>query len=179
MVIYLDMDGVVSDDHLAFLTALGRPELVDNYPEGVFDIHKVAGVTANQMWKAVGQGGRRVWSKMREYPWASQLYTSLKSIDDVVFLSAPSRDPECVAGKLEWLQRFTGRRDFTGFVFTSRKELLASPGAVLIDDKPKNCEEFKKAGGEAILFPARWQGKTEDQVWEALPMIVEKVESLK
>lgn len=94
MTIFLDMDGVVSDAHDAFLRAMGREDLVDNYPAGEFNVNKVAGVSATEMWRAVQRQGRKLWSKMPELPWARELYEGLRKIGDVVFLTAPSQDPK-------------------------------------------------------------------------------------
>lgn len=178
MVIYLDMDGVVSDAHRAFLKALGREDLVKDYPAGVFNTYEAAGVSEKAMWRAVGAAGRKLWSGMRVLPWARELYEKLSEMGDVVFLTAPTRDPESLAGKLEWLQRFTKRKDFRDYVVTNRKELLAGPGTVLIDDRPENCRSFREAGGRAILFPAAWQGSSEDSVWDGLPIVVANVEEM-
>ncbi len=178
MTIYLDMDGVVSDAHDAFLRAMGRDDLIKDYPAGEFNVDKVAGVSAKTMWRDVAARGRELWSKMKKLPWADELYAELKKLGDVVFLTSPSQDPDSLAGKLEWLQRFTKRKDFTDYVMTSRKELLAAPGTVLIDDRPSNCEKFRTAGGKAVLFPARWQGSSVDDVWEALPAVLANVERL-
>ena len=178
MTIYLDMDGVVSDAHQAFLKAMGREDLIKDYPAGEFNVDKVAGVSLTTMWRKVAAAGRKLWSRMRKMPWADELYEKLKEIGDVVFLTSPSQDPECLAGKLEWLQRFTKRKDFQDYIITARKELLAGPGTVLIDDRLENCEKFRKAGGEAILFPAAWQGSSDDDVWEALPIVLAHAERL-
>lgn len=179
MIIYLDMDGVVSDAHGAFLKAMGREDLIADYHvahAGVFDVNKAAGKSAAEMWRDVARGGRALWSKMRELPWARDIYDRLRKVGDVVFLTSPSQDPESLAGKLEWLQRFTRKKDFTDYIMTARKDLLAGPGRVLVDDRLENVEAFRKAGGKAVLFPASWQGKTEDEVWDALPIVVAHVE---
>ena len=179
MVIYLDMDGVVSDAHQAFLTAMGREDLIPNYHvehAGEFDVNKAAGMTAERMWSMVEAVGRGLWSRMPELPWAHELYERLKKVGDVVFLTTPSQDPESLAGKLEWLHRFTKRGDFKDYIMTARKDLLAGPGRMLVDDRLENVTAFREAGGAAILFPATWQGKTDDEIWESLPIVVAHVE---
>lgn len=37
-----------------------------------------------------------------------------------------------------------------------KKELNAKSGAILIDDSDKNVENYRAAGGCAILFPQPW-----------------------
>jgi 5'(3')-deoxyribonucleotidase len=176
VIIYLDMDGVVSDAHRAFLKAIDREDLLKDYPAGEFDIHKAAGVPEKTVWRKVAEAGRELWSEMRVLPWAHDLYEELGELGDVVFLTSPSWDPDSLAGKLEWLQRFTNKKDFRDYIMTNRKKLLAGPDAVLIDDRLENCEKFRDAGGKAILFPAAWQGRSEDDIWEALPLVIANVE---
>ena len=178
MIIYLDMDGVVSDAHRAFLKAIDREDLINNYPAGEFATDKAAGMSEKAMWRKVSAAGRELWSKMRVLPWAHELYEKLGKLGDVVFLTSPTRDSDSLAGKLEWLQRFTKRKDFRDYIMTNRKDLLAAPGTVLIDDRPENCDKFRAAGGKAILFPASWQGSSEDYIWEALPIVLSQVERL-
>ena len=178
MIIYLDMDGVVSDAHRAFLKAIDREDLLDNYPAGEFATDKAAGMSEKAMWRKVTAAGRELWSRMRVLPWAHELYEKLGKLGDVVFLTAPTWDADSLAGKLEWLQRFTKRKDFRDYIMTNRKDLLAVPGVVLIDDRPENCERFRAAGGKAILFPASWPGSSEDEIWEALPLVFTQVEGL-
>lgn len=178
MIIYLDMDGVVSDAHRAFLKAVGREDLIADYPAWVFAVYKAAGVSEKAMWRKVALAGRELWSEMRVLPWAHELYDRLSKIGEVVFLTSPSQDPDSLAGKLEWLQRFTKKKDFKDYIMTSRKYLLARPDAVLIDDRLENCDKFREAGGKAVLFPAAWQGLSEDDVWQALPLVFVHVEGL-
>ena len=178
MIIYLDMDGVVSDAHLAFLKAVDREDLVKDYPAGEFDIYKAAGVPEKTVWRKVAEAGRELWSEMRVLPWAHELYEKLGELGKVVFLTSPSWDPDALAGKLEWLQRFMKKKDFRDYIMTNLKELLAGSDTVLIDDRLENCEKFRAAGGKAILFPAAWQGRSEDDIWGALPAVLDNVERL-
>lgn len=178
MIIFLDMDGVVSDAHQAFLKVIDREDLIKDYPAGEFEVYKAAGVSDKVMWRKVAEAGRELWSEMRMFPWAHELYEKLGELGEVVFLTSPSWDPDSLAGKLEWLQRFTKQKDFRNYSMTSMKYLLAGPNTVLIDDRVESCDKFRAAGGEAILFPAAWQGKSEDEIWEALPIVLAHVERL-
>lgn len=178
VIIYLDMDGVVSGAHEAFLKVLGREDLLKDYPAGEFNTDKVAGISEKTMWRKIDAAGRDLWSKMPVLPWAHELYEKLGELGDVVFLTSPSYDPDSLAGKLEWLQRFTKQKDFRDYIMTTRKDLLAGPGAVLVDDRPENCEKFRAAGGRAVLFPAAWQGSSDDDIWAALPAVLSQVEGV-
>ena len=102
--------------------------------------------------------GSSFWAEIEEYQWFTSLYKMLQNkegVKEIVFLTSPSYDPSSACGKLFWLKSRFGR-DFTNYVLTSRKELLASPNVVLIDDLVANVNAFRKAGGHAILFPMVW-----------------------
>lgn len=177
MIILLDMDGVVSDAHHAFCHAIGCPELLERWPAGEFQVYKVAGISEVEMWKMVDEVGVELWSKMRPLPWAKKLYEGLCDIGNVVFTTSPSYDPQCAAGKLQWLQDFTGKHDFRDFIITPRKDLLAAPHRTLIDDYPSNCKKFEAAGGRAIQFPAKWSGYTRPMIEVAVDRILEELRS--
>jgi len=164
MTIFLDMDGVVSDAHRAFCHSIGRDDLLDNWPAGEFQVYKAAGIPEKTMWGMVKVDGIGLWADMRPLPWAAELYTGLRKFGRVVFLTAPSLDPQCLAGKLQWLKRFTGMECFDEYIITPKKSLLAGPGRLIIDDLPENCEQFIEAGGKAIQFPAMWSGYSEKYI---------------
>jgi 5'(3')-deoxyribonucleotidase len=65
-----------------------------------------------------------------------------------------------LAGKLTWLQRFTGERNFRDYIFTTHKHLLACECAILVDDRESNILEFEGAGGGVVLFPQPWNSAT-------------------
>ena len=176
MKMFLDMDGVVSDAHGAFLKQLGREDLlVPGQIRWLAGIGKVMGISNNEFWRRIDAGGSKLWSEMSVLPWAKHLYEELKKRGDVVFLTAPSRNPECVKGKLEWLHKFTGDRSFEDYVFTRRKELLAASERVLIDDHDENCDKFTQCGGRSFVFPARWQGLTDDEIREGVTELLTKL----
>ena len=60
MIILLDMDGVVTDAHAAFLRALDRPDLIANQTPGVFGVNELVGVSEEEMWRVVDEAGEDV-----------------------------------------------------------------------------------------------------------------------
>jgi len=159
-VIFLDMDGVVVDLARSFLRVFGKEHLLD-MPEYQTEMNEhmgeVLGMDPDTFWKAIDEGGIEVWSRAPAYPWAQELYNAMQELSDrVVFLTSPSWDPQSLAGKLTWLQEFTGKRGFRDYVITNQKDLLSAPGRILIDDRKSNVDEFLAEGGAAILFPQPW-----------------------
>ena len=62
-------------------------------------------------------------------------------------------------GKVQWLTRHylaefqTGAISrFNGVQNCWQKQLYATPRSLLVDDQPENCEQFRAAGGRAILY---------------------------
>ena len=160
-VVFLDMDGVLADFVGATIRLFERDveAVLDRWPVGVYEAEKVLGISSKTMWDAILAKGSGFWSDLEEYPWTRRLYALCRRrCDEVVFLSSPSRDPCCLDGKLQWLQRFTGDAAMRNFAFTPQKHLLASPRRLLIDDASFNCAAFGRAGGEAIKFPQPWNG---------------------
>lgn len=158
--IYLDMDGVCCD----FVTASIRingfdPDTViadwATQYKGEFYTYKVLGIELDTFWDRIGTGGTAFWRELDAYPWFESMYEELNRLGRVVFLSSPTRNPSCLAGKLQWLQDRFGKT-FKEFIFTTNKDLLAHSGAALIDDYETNIQKFRERDGNGILFPRVW-----------------------
>lgn len=79
-------------------------------------------------------------------------------IENVAFLSDPMHWRGSANGKRSWV-----RKHFPGFserlILTGAKHFLASPDALLIDDRDLNIEKFRAAGGAGILIPRHWNSE--------------------
>jgi len=84
------------------------------------------------------KGGKDIWSRV-EYLNPKILTGGKNLTDDAVS-----------AGKHRWVKSNLNL-SADNVIVQSKKEIYASPNAVLIDDLPKNVQNFKKAGGNAIL----------------------------
>lgn len=104
--------------------------------------------THDTLW---GTLPRFVWSESRRAPWCGWLIDECrKYTDDICVLTAPTRCPECAAGKVEWLNR-----NLPGmpYVIARQKFRLARPDAILIDDAEHNLNAWT---GPSICFPQPW-----------------------
>ena len=166
--IFLDVDEVLAQWVVAALRALdgfagysgaGDPRL---QPAAVFaawdallprpwDLCEVIPHTRVAMWQAIHACDAGFWKGLDLYPWAMELYQRCSAVAPVVLLTSPSKDPSSYAGKAAWVQRHFGLD--ADLLIGSCKHRVAHPGAVLIDDSPKNCAAFIEAGGHAIVFP--------------------------
>jgi len=136
-VIYLDMDGVLTDFVKAF-------ELIDG--RKTTDIEKQGDPA---FWAHVKQGGLEFWSKM---PWMSdgkKLWEYVRK-HNVEVLSAPARAlPESVKGKDIWIKRELGGIKMN-LIRAREKQKFAHENAILIDDQRKNITRWSGAGGIGI-----------------------------
>ena len=153
---FLDMDGVlvnfvagaceklgISDPYGEGSKILGKWNMFQNtgYPEHV-----------HNAWD------KSFWAqlpKMHDADAIVKMVVSYFTWDQVVIFSKPSTHPDCIAGKLEWLQKHYPRLS-NQFLFGTNKSCSAHPRAVLIDDSDKNVDQFRDAGGRAILYPRSW-----------------------
>ena len=155
MTILLDMDGVCAD----FVGSACRAHRTT--PDAVpwatcgFDMFNGMGLTEQEFWAPLQ--GFDFWANLEPYPWLDALLDlCCTASDDVYFCTMPNRDPECLSGKLAWLQQHVPKALQRRYVFTPHKHLLAAEGRVLVDDADHNCIPFAEAGGVAITFPQLW-----------------------
>tara|TARA_R110000751_G_scaffold121797_2_gene222343 strand:+ start:21 stop:665 length:645 start_codon:yes stop_codon:yes gene_type:complete len=85
------------------------------------------------------KGGKSLWKKT-------------KSLNNVKILTGGKdlTNDAISKGKRNWVEKNLGRFSDDVIVET-KKEKYANPLSILVDDTPKNVDNFKKAGGQAIL----------------------------
>jgi len=145
--LFLDMDGVLCDFVTAGFAACGDTFNPVTYPKGEWGLWKALNITEKDMWQAIDSTAG-FWGKLQRYPWVGEL---LDLHDDIKVLSSPHYSQACYAGKLKWHLEHIGPT--IELILCKSKHLLAAPGRVLIDDSDENCEEWRQAGGHAVLFP--------------------------
>lgn len=157
--ILLDMDGVLSDWTGAACRLFDRDpaDVYANWPEGCWDITKALGVSGAELWRRVDSAGFYFWAELEAYPWVDELLELCQATAPTTILTSPSRDPQSLAGKLEWMQRRWGLT-FRDYLVGPDKLACARPGALIIDDRPATVDGFREAGGAGVLFPAAWNG---------------------
>jgi len=95
-------------------------------------------------------------------PWMSDGKEILRIVERVIgerniYLCTTSMpNPASATGKLLWVKHNLPQY-YSRIIFTyAPKYLFAKQGALLIDDRNKNVDEFVSAGGDAILVPRPW-----------------------
>jgi hypothetical protein len=176
--IFLDLDDVLNDCTMSALQHVDCPvepfEFKKFNPEWGFNISKAANAlhpgastldtlcgieypfTPQNFWD---QMDRSFWAnlpKSQEFDLLLELSEKTVNKDSIFILTTPISDPDCAAGKVEWIQRCCPSWLHDQYIICKHKEVCAQPGALLIDDSDKNIEQFKDAGGEIIIMPRPW-----------------------
>ena len=134
-IIFLDIDGVVAD----FDTHLHTQNKTK--PNGKIDHDAL-----DYAW----------WSTIPIYEGARSFYDELTALNEVKFLTGPMVSVDCFAGKAAWIsEKFLpdrGKWALTDLIIchSKRKNLMAAPNRILIDDRIENVESWRQAGGIGI-----------------------------
>jgi cytidyltransferase-like protein len=135
--IYVDMDGVLVDFDGGYekLTGMTTRAADEKGPEF--------------FWKPISKAGAKWWITLNWMSDGKQLWDYVKKYNPEL-LSAPSREEASRMGKRVWV-----KRELPGVKLILRsadkKQEFASPNSILIDDREKNIEQWKNAGGIGIL----------------------------
>lgn len=161
--IYLDMDGVLAAFCKAVVKQLnaetGKSVTLDQIIERQeWNLENMWDLTATQWWKTIDKDPI-FWLNIEPFPWAYKLYEEMhKYADGVVILSAPSRSPNCIDHKKQWLKKLGINP--SNAIFEKNKYEYASPDVLLIDDAPHNIDPFIDLGGNAVKVPSDWNTKS-------------------
>lgn len=174
MRVFLDIDCVLADfiRGVADVTGVPYAVLMQNWTPGTYGFgHAVAAAyaavpmgggkpltitatTADRMfWKRI-EGRASFWADLHPLPWAADLVRLAHDTDpEYRFLTFGSADRcmHAAVGKHTWITRQGWDAD--RMHLTRHKWELAKPGRVLIDDHEQNVTEWRRHGGDAILFP--------------------------
>jgi 5'(3')-deoxyribonucleotidase len=137
--IYIDLDGVITNFNKAVKDmGYGPIENLEKNPP--------------KMWALITSKGIPFWQNMEWLEDGKKLWQLLQPYNPTI-LTARIKDPKSVTGKHIWIEKNFGK-DFKNYKIVSRKnkQLFASPSSILIDDKDKNINEWKEAGGIGILY---------------------------
>lgn len=179
--IFVDMDGVCSWWEKSAAKTLGidydDPKIREQLKNGKRLEDFVGG--DDKMWPMIDAEGEKWWANMPKLPWADRLFSLIvKETDDFCFLTSPSDNPVCAAGKIQWLQKHFGK-EFKNFLIGKNKHLCAGPNSLLIDDDDKKCEMFRKYGGHVFQWPHPIKivdgDMTEDEVFEDLVSYIKEI----
>ncbi len=153
-VIFLDMDGVLSNFVQGALRLFDQPGLEDVWTPADRNMPALLGMSGDAFWNRIAAAGSDFWFELEPYPWLDEL-VSLVDRWPWFIATSPGTHESSAAGKVQWMKHHLGS-DFRNYLITPQKQVLARPGAILIDDLDPNVDRFNESGGEGLLFPRKW-----------------------
>lgn len=166
--ILLDIDDVCNQCTKYALQWLGVPFDYDNFYEKYptefgYDIVSVAnhllGYARFDVPGFWNQIPRQFWASCPvsdEYETILNACVYLVGQDNVCFMTGPTKDPNCLAGKLDWIKKHSPPWMHRQYLIGPRKQFCAHPEALLIDDSGVNIDTFCGWGGNGLLVPKPW-----------------------
>lgn len=91
-----------------------------------------------------------------EFNWLLDSCVQLVGQENVCLLTGPTKDPDCLAGKLDWITKNCPPWLHRQYLIGPCKQFCAHPDALLIDDSDANVNVFREWGGHALLVPRPW-----------------------
>ncbi len=139
--IYCDMDGVLCDfagrfDHF---TGMSPNEYKDTKGSKMF-------------WKLISDVGEVFWSEMEWTPKGRELWKFIEPYKPQL-LTAPSFEQSSRDGKLLWVSKNLPSWVKVNFRPAEKKQELANPNTILIDDKESTIMQWNSQNGIAIHHP--------------------------
>lgn len=165
--VMLDMDGVLVNFIQGAISIHGKPLKHDEVD--TWNFHK-------KFWQMSSADFFKpmefdFWTQLERYDWAYHVTTAINDVvtdNETFYCTSPSDNKGCIDGKKFWLRTYGFHGDnHEQFIPIRRKDLLAGPDVLLIDDSDHNVAAFRNAGGMAILFPQPWNENrelTEDRI---------------
>lgn len=165
--IFLDLDDVLNEftmQALAHVGCLVDPTSFDDFKPGWgFDIIKAANAlhptrvfTPASFWKCFSRKDWRDLPKSTEFEFLLQQSEALVGKENICILTTPILDPDCAAGKVEWIYNHCPKWLHRQYLIGPPKHFCARPDALLIDDSDANIKAFRAHGGQAILVARPW-----------------------
>jgi len=151
MKVILDIDGVLANFNKPACEAVGAsyPPSTWHWYEDIPDgFNRVNGICNRSFWADLE------W--MHDGHDIMRIVTHYFSPHDIYLCTTPMPNSDSASGKVDWVNRHLPAYESRLIITTAPKSLLASPDRLLIDDKTKSVNEFRAAGGKAILVPRPW-----------------------
>lgn len=153
--LYIDMDGVVSDMDAMMNDITDGASSQPNYPRGKF-------------WGKVSWYDKNVAPFFESLPKMKDADQLIKFATDnfekVKFLTASGTTPKDGPDqKRRWIAKNYPGIDVIVVTKSPEKAIYANPRAILVDDRDKSIDPFRRAGGIGILFTSTQQAISELQ----------------
>jgi len=165
LICFLDCDGVISDFIGGCLKLVGK-----TYKDQFEFMRKPFSWSLSELFAPLDESELLskmdvdFWENLEPYPWAKDLveYLGKRFKDDLVLCTSAgylggdhNYFAKAVAGKEKWILKHFPQFA-TRTIICFRKEYLASPYHLLIDDSEPTVRKFVNNNGIGVLFPQDW-----------------------
>ena len=149
MKVFCDMDGVLVNFNKAACALVNHP-----YPPSNWDwIDEIPG----NRQKIDDQCTADFWRNLEwRYDGKAILSILTKKFNDIYLLTCPMLNAGSGTGKMQWVNKHIPSLYNKLIITRASKSLFANPDTLLIDDKDENVDNFRAAGGQAILINRPW-----------------------
>lgn len=118
--------------------------------------HREPPFTLTSFWSMFNRNDWANFPVSNEFEFLLQQSEALVGRENICILTTPILDPDCAAGKVEWIYNHCPKWLHRQYLIGPPKHFCARPDALLIDDSDANVEAFQEHGGQAILVPRPW-----------------------
>lgn len=162
MVIFIDLDGVMTDFVQGFHKALGLEYNPENYPYtlGKYDIFdQIANV--HNIDHAIFErilNDQDFWKGLPKTKEADEILSICEKFSqNIVFFTNISYNMEnAIIGKYLWIKNNYPKYINNILIGSVNKNILSFPGSILLDDCDENINNFNALYGIGILIPRKW-----------------------
>ncbi len=160
--IFLDLDDVLNEFTMSTLRSFGcnikayDPKWGWDIVKAANNTHPTQGFTVPGFWNSLDRDHWATRPKSEMCDWLIKKSADLVGRENVCILSSPTLDPDCLAGKLEWIHDNLPSWMHRQYLIGPKKWFCANLNALLIDDCDQNVDEFRRHGGWAITVPRPW-----------------------
>lgn len=146
--IHLDSDGVIADWTKSVCKITGAV-----HPHGKLRPYQLDDQLTRDQIEAAHYP-MAFWINLELYPWSKKLVNLIDNIcPDWRILTKGAASPFSYSGKALWVEKHFPQHQNRLVVCRGSKAFSCRPGDILIDDHPKNIEEWNNAGGKGFHWP--------------------------
>lgn len=167
--IFLDQDGVVANfvkSSVAVHSQVGNCE-PDYVAKSWNYFTEDWGITASEFWKQIDKSPK-FWHDLEPFDYFDDLINLVNDYDgNFKVLTSPANSENCYSGKFYWINKhFKFSPSKRAILHSDKSALVKDEDCVLIDDAEHNCDQWRAAGGKAILMPQQWNSNShiEDKI---------------
>lgn len=174
----VDLDDVLNNNVLDIMRFKGcEMSSYDDYPNEDVCVRRAVAEYKGQSVQPVkpfwDEIPRQLWSDAEPSEQCFELLEWCRRKADhegVLIATTPTKCPECMAGKHEWIEKYIPKWLQRSYAVTPRKWWLRRPDTLLIDDQESNCRRFESGPypGYAIRAPRPWNFNRNRDVMETI-----------